>query len=95
MRSLRVRYTRTRSCSFNRFLYGIYFHTVDDDMNGSSGNIEREIEKRDDNYSAITALPGYAAKVIFARVQMCLAGDANMSTTDKTRIVRSNNTRAE
>lgn len=77
------------------YTVSIFAQIFDDDTNGSSGNIECEIEKRDDNYSAITALPGYAAKVIFVRVQMCLVGDANMSTTNKTRIVRSNNTRAE
>lgn len=64
--------SRMRSCSFNRFLYGIYFRAVHDDMDGSSGNIEREIEKRDDNYSTITALHGYAVK-LFLRACKCVS----------------------
>lgn len=47
--------------------------------------VERdEIEKRDDNYSAITQHRSFIFVKLFSR-QMCLAGDANMSvdTMDK------------
>lgn len=38
------------------------------------------IEKRGDNYERDYSAAGTCRKVIFARVQMCLAGNANMST---------------
>lgn len=47
------------SCSFNHFLYGIYFRAVHDYTNGSSGNICRTRESK-------------SATIITARLQPCL-----------------------
>lgn len=68
---------------YNRFLCVIYFRAVRDDARADLLGIWNEIEKRCDNYERDYSTVWTSRKVIFARVQMCLAGDANMSTRIK------------